>query len=302
LPDKRFLLPDDPIIGDAWKEISADVSFRGQSVRAGDIPLSNVVIDFLLEDGRGLFKPVGFGVGKGSVDLILDLDAGTQPPSGTLQVEVQNVNLNDALQQWNLADESIGIVGGRGKLWVEGTSIAELLASVDGGMVLLMTGGRLEALLVELAGLDASQAFLSWIRGRDAIPIDCAYADLQARNGIIELDTFLVDTIDTTFTIGGQVDMNTERLDISLIAHPNDPSLLVGRSPLHLGGTFNKIDSGVHSQRLAIRSGTSVALGAIAGPIAALLPLVDAGTGIGRDYCQGLIKRSREAIDKADIE
>ena len=301
-PDDRFLLPDDPIISDAWQAVSADVSFRGQSVRAGDVPLSNVVIDFLLEEGRGQFEPVGFGVGEGSVDLILDLDAGTQPPSGTLQVEVQGVDLNDALRHWELGDESVGIIGGRGKLWVEGASIAELLASSDGGVVLLMTGGRLEALLVELAGLDAGQTFLSWVRDRDAIPIDCAYADLQARNGVTELDTFLVDTNDTTFTIGGQVDLNTERLDISIIPHPKDPSLLVGRSPLHMGGTFDDIDTAVHGERLAIRTGASATLAAVAGPIAALLPLVDVGTGIDRDYCQGLISRSREAIDEGNIE
>ncbi|MDZ7852084.1 MAG: AsmA family protein [Halomonas sp.] len=301
-PDDRFILPDDPIIGDAWHAVSAEVSFRGQSVRAGNFPLSNVVIDFRLEDGRGQFDPVGFGIGEGSVDLILDLDAGTRPPSGTMQVEVQGVDLKDALRHLNLADESVGTIGGRGKLWVEGASIDELLASADGGVVLLMTGGRMEALLVEMAGLDAGQTFLSWLRGREAIPIDCAYADLQVRDGITELDTFLVDTDDTTFTIGGQVDLNTERLDISIIPHPKDPSLFVGRSPLHLGGTFDNIDTGVHGQSIALRSGASVALGALAGPIAALLPLVGVGTGIGTDYCQGLISRSREAIDEGDIE
>ncbi len=300
--DERFILPDTPIIGDAWHGMSAEVSYRGQSVRAGDIPLSNVVIDFRLEEGRGRFDPVGFGVGEGSVDLVLDLDAGTQPPSGTLQVEVQGVDLNEALRNWELADESVGIIGGRGKLWMEGASVAELLASADGGVVLLMTGGRLEALLVEIAGLDAGQAFLSWLRGRGPIPVDCAYADLQARNGVTQLDTFVVDTDDTTFTVGGQVDLNTERLDVSIIAHPKDPSVFVGRSPLHLGGTFDNIETGVHRERLVMRAGASAVLGAVAGPITALLPLVDVGTGPNMAYCQGLIRRSREAIEEGGAE
>lgn len=296
--DERFILPDAPIIGDAWHGVSAEVSFRGQSVRAGDIPLSNVVIEFRLEEGRGRFDPVGFGVGEGRVDLVIDLDTGTQPPSGTLQVEVQGVDLNDALRNWELADGSVGILGGRGKLWIEGASVAELLASADGGMVLLMTGGRLEALLVEMAGLDAGETFVSWLRGRGPIPIDCAYADLQARDGVTQLDTFVVDTNDTTFTVGGQVDLNTERVDVSIIAHPKDPSVFVGRSPLHLGGTFSNIDIGVHPEGLVMRVGASAVLGAVAGPITALLPLVDVGTGPNMAYCQGLIRRSREAIEE----
>ena len=298
----RFVLPDTEIITDAWQGISADVSYQGDSVRAGDVPLSNVEIDFVLEDGRGQFDPVSFGFGEGSVDLTLDLDSTTNPPSGTMQVEVQRVDLDDALRNWDLADDSVGIIGGRGKLWVEGSSIAALLASADGGVVLLMTGGRLDALLVEIAGLDAGQTFLSWARGRDPIPIDCAYADLQVRDGITQLDTFLVDTGDTTFTAGGQVDLNTERLDVSIIAHPHDPSLFVGRSPLHLGGTFANIETGVHREELIMRAGASAALGALAGPLTALLPLVDVGAGPDMEHCQGLISRSREAIQEGDAE
>ncbi|WP_346795838.1 AsmA family protein [Halomonas kashgarensis] len=300
--DDRFVLPDTQIITDAWQGVSADISYRGQSVRAGDMPLSNVVLDFVLEDGRGQFEPVGFGIGDGYVDLILDVDSTAQPPSGTMQVEVQGVDLNDALRNWGLADESVGIIGGRGKLWVEGASLAELLASADGGVVLLMTGGRLDALLVEVAGLDAGQTFLSWVRDRDPIPIDCGYADLQMRDGVTQLDTFVMDTDDTTFTLGGQVDLNTERLDISIIAHPKDPSVFVGRSPLHLGGTFNDIETAVHREDLVMRAGASAALAVLAGPLTALLPLVDVGTGPDMAYCQGLINYSREAIEEGDIQ
>ncbi|MFB9868803.1 AsmA family protein [Vreelandella sulfidaeris] len=300
--DDRFILPDTDIVTDAWLGLSADVSYRGESVSAGEVPLKDVFIDFTLDDGRGRFTPLSFGVGEGNVNLTLDLDASTQPPSGTMQVEVQGVDLDDALRNWELGDDSIGVIGGRGKLWIEGSSIAELLASADGGVVMLMNGGRLEALLVEIAGLDAGQTFLSWVRDRNAIPIDCAYADLQARDGVTQLDTFVVDTGDTTFTAGGQVDLNSERLDISIIAHPKDPSVFVGRSPLHLAGTFDNIELGVHRETLIMRAGASVAFGALAGPITALLPLVDVGTGPDVEYCDGLIRRSRDALQEGDIQ
>ncbi|GEN26451.1 hypothetical protein HVA01_00970 [Halovibrio variabilis] len=294
----RFVLPDTAIITDAWQQVSAEVSYRGESVSAGLIPLTNVTIDFDLEEGRGRFEPVGFGVGEGNVDLTLDLDASTQPPNGTIQVEVQGVDLNDALRHWAIADESVGTFGGRGKLWIEGASVAELLASADGGVVMLMAGGQLDALLVEIAGLDAGQTFLSWLRDRDPIPIDCSYADLQVRDGVTQLDTAVMDTTDTTFTLGGQVDLNTERLDISIIAHPKDPSVFIGRSPLHLGGTFDNIETGVHREELIRRAGASAGLAALAGPLTALLPLIDVGIGADVDYCQGLISRSRDAIQE----
>ena len=298
----RFILPDTAIITQAWQGVAADISYRGESVRAGKVPLSNVVIDFALQDGQGRFEPLSFGVGAGSVDLNLELNTVTTPPSGTLQVEVQGLDLDDVLRHWALADDSSGTIGGRGKLWIEGASIAEMLNSADGGVVLVMTGGRLDALLVEMAGLDAGQTLASWLRDRNPIPIDCAYADLQARDGLTHLDTFVVDTRDTTFTAGGQVNLNNEYLDISIIAHPKDPSALVGRSPLHLGGTFNHIETSVHREGLLMRAGASAALAALAGPLSALLPLLEVGVGPEMEYCQGLISRSREAIQEGEME
>ncbi|SEL63167.1 AsmA family protein [Halomonas daqiaonensis] len=294
--EDRFVLPDTPFIGEGWHAVTADVRYRGESVQAGNVPLSQVVIDFRLEEGRGRFQPVRFGVGEGSVDLTLDLDAGTVPPGGSMQVEMRRVDLNDVLRHWNLANESAGIVGGRGKFWIEGRSIAQLLASADGGLLMLMTGGRLDAMLVELAGLDAGQAFFSWLRGREPIPIECVYGDLQARNGVTKLDTFVIDTLDTTFTAGGEVNLNTERLDISIFAHPKDASVFTGRAPFHLGGTFDDIEAGVHGGGLGMRAGASAVLGALGGPIAALLPLLEMGVGPDMAYCDGLVSRSREAI------
>ena len=294
--DEGPVLPDEPLLSDNWQRISADVRYRGESVRAADIPLSNVVIDFVLEEGRAVFDPVRFGVGDGRVDFTLDLDTKPQPAQGTLQLEVVAVNLNKALDNWELAQGSVGTVAGQGKFWVTGSSVADLLASADGGLVLLMTGGKLNALLVELAGLDASQAFLSWLSGRDPLTIDCAYGDLQARNGRVRLDTLAVDTADTTFTGTGTINLNNEQLDVTIEAHPKDASVLSGRTPLHLGGSFGDINPGLNEGNLALRAGGSLALATLASPIAALLPLLDLGAGDEVPYCDGLIQLSREAI------
>lgn len=295
--DRRFVLPAEPFIGDAWREVRADVRYRASAVRAGDVPLSDLLIEFRLTDGVARFAPVGFGVGEGSVDFTLNLDASRQPPEGTLSVEMRAVDLREALQDWDLADESVGIVAAQGKFWVTGESVADLLGSADGGLILLMSEGRLEALLVELAGLDASQAFLSWLRGRPAIPINCAYADLKARDGLVRLDTFVVDTTDTIFTAGGEVDFDDERLDISVLAHPQDASALIARTPFHFGGTFADIQTGVHGGEAALRIGASAGLAAVAGPLAALVPLLEAGVDDRTGYCQGLVQRTSDAIE-----
>ncbi len=292
----RYMLPDQPLITPAWQDLSADISYRGKSVRTADIPLSDVIIDFRLADGRAWFEPVGFGVGDGQVDFNLDIDSRPTPPEGTLQLEIQAVKLSNALRSWELANDSVGTVAGQGKFWVTGTSIADLLSSADGGVVMLMTRGKLDALMVELAGLDAAESFLAWLGDRDPIPIDCAYADLQSRDGVVRIDTLAVDTVDTTFTGTGTVNFNNERLDLTIVAHPKDVSPLSASSPLHLGGTFNDPEPGLQTGNIAMQVASSVALAAMATPVAALLPLLDLGTGNELPYCDGLIGRTMEAI------
>jgi len=265
-------------------------------VQAANVPLSEVVIDFELTDGHARFEPVRFGMGDGRVDFNLVIDSRLTPPEGTLQMEIQAVDLSKALRNWELADDSVGIVGGQGKLWVMGTSIAELFGSAEGGLVLLMTQGKLDALLVELAGLDAAESFLAWLGGRDPIPIDCAYVDMLARDGVAKIDTLAVDTVDTSFTGTGSVNLGNERLDLTIVAHPKDVSLLSASSPIHLGGTFNSPEIGVQESDLALQAASMAALAAVATPIAALLPLLDLGTGNEIPYCDGLVNRSLEAI------
>lgn len=296
----RQVLPDQTILSDAWRKLDADVRYRGESVRAANIPLNDLVIDFVLNDGQAAFDPVHFGVGGGRVDFNLDLNVRPDRPEGSLQLEVQAVDLDKALSEWPIAEGSVGTIGGQGKFWVTGSSLAELVVSADGGLLLLMSQGKLNALLVELAGLDAYQSFTSWLGGREPIPIDCAYMDLQTRDGVVDLDTLAIDTADTTFTGAGTVNMNNERLDITIQAHPKDASLLSGRTPLHLGGTFGNMDPGVVEGDLALRAGGSVALAALATPVVALLPLLELGTGNDVPYCDGLASRSLEAINDTE--
>lgn len=297
---RQFILPSEPVVTSAWQDISVDIRYQGESVRAADIPLSDVLIEFSLADGHGHFNPVRFGVGDGRVDFNLDLDSRPEVPEGTLQLEVRSVNLQKALSEWSMAEDSVGTVGGQGKFWLKGASVAELLGSADGGMVILMRDGKLDALLVELAGLDVAQAFSSWVSNRDAIPIGCSYLDLQSRDGVATIDTLAIDTEDTRFSGTGTVNMNTETVDVTVHAYPKDFSVLSVNAPLHLRGTFADLEPDLPAGDIGLQVVASAALAAVAAPVAALIPLLDLGSGEGSPYCNGLASRTLEAIGDAE--
>ena len=293
LPETRFAF-------ERLRGAAARLHYRAEEVEAGGLPLDRLEIEMHLEDGQMAFEPLDFGVGDGRVRSRLELDARGATLEGVLETEVRGVNLRRALRSLPLADESQGRVGGQGKLWLRGRSTAELLASADGGFNLLMTGGRLDAGLVERAGLDLGETVLAELFDRSAVPIDCAYVDLQFRAGRMQLAEAVIDSTDTLFELEGSVDFTAEHLDIVIHPYPKDVSLPTARTPLHLQGPFGDPRITIESGDLVARTLASVGLGALTGPVGALLPLLETGTGGESVYCEGLVGQLDQAQRDGD--
>lgn len=284
------VLPDRDIDLRQVNAVDADVRWRAQRVLAPNLPFDDISLTFRLRNGRLIFDPLEFGVGGGTVRADVVLDARDKPVEGQIEAEIASVDLGEVLAPVEIADESVGRIAGRTKLWVKGNSVAEMLASADGGLLLLMDGGRLDSLLVELAGLDAGEALLILVGGRQPVPVNCAFLDIHARNGVFTLDTGVIDSTDTRFLLLGSVDMRGERLDLTIHPHPKDVSVLAARSPLHIEGRLKQPDLDPDASALLGRGAAAAVLAAIAGPLAGLLPLLETGPGESGGTCSALSK------------
>jgi uncharacterized protein involved in outer membrane biogenesis len=289
------VLPSTPINLERLQAATARVSYYGHKVIAKGLPLDDLVIKYRLQEEKIAFAPVEFGIGSGAVALELMFDIGQHPMEGTLEANVKQLSLQRLLRNIEIAEETAGVVGGRAKFWIRGNSVAELLGSADGGMMMLMTGGKLDALLVEVAGLDLGEALLAWLNDSLSVPIDCAYADLQSRSGVLEVKTFLLDTEDTLFLADGTINLDRERLNLVLRSYPKDIGGPAAPSPLYIGGSFKDPNLKLDTESLVARGAAAVALSVLAAPIAALLPLLDSEEGEDSPYCSGLVERIRKA-------
>ena len=81
----------------------------------------------------------------------------------------------------NVARELIGAY-----LKGTGRSTAELLGSSDGGAVVVMSGGKLSNLLLEIVGIDIAEA-LGFVIGEDKpVAVRCAVADFKVTDGVLK--------------------------------------------------------------------------------------------------------------------
>jgi uncharacterized protein involved in outer membrane biogenesis len=285
--DRGLLLPDEPFRFDLLTNFNADVEYRAETVRSERYPLDNLLIDFMLQDGRVTLEPVRFGVAGGRVVTNIMLAAGESPAKATIDVQADTVNLGRIVKKIELPEDKVGTgtIGGKAEFQATGNSLAKMLASLNGDASLVMAGGQLDSLLVELGGLDAGEAILQWIGKSRMIPVRCAYVDINARSGVLSMQQAVVDTTDTKFVLDGKVNLATETLDLALMARPKDFSIFAARAPLILEGTFRDINAHPSWGSLLTRGAVGVALGTIIAPPAAILAFIEPGLGQS-DSCE----------------
>jgi len=166
-----------------------------------------------------------------------------------------------------------------------GTSTAEILSTLGGQAHVGLREGTMSHLITEALGLDVAQALGVAIRGDRPLPLRCARFDFATRDGVMHIQRGVFDNPDSTIRVAGRIDLRDETLALAARARPKDVSPLSLRAPVLIGGTLGRPQVGIEGKQLTGRVLGAVALGAVAGPLAAVIPLLDTGTEPEKDPC-----------------
>jgi len=279
------VLPSTPYDLAKLRAMDADVRLRAQRINAPKLPIDDMDAHLLLEAGLARLEPLNFGVAGGDIRSTIRMDARRDTIATRLKAEVRRIELSQLFPDVELTKDAAGRLAGSFNLAGTGNSVAAMLASADGDVAVGMGRGEISNLLVELAGIDIYEA-LKFMIGKDRkVAVRCAFADFGVKRGVMDSRALAFDTSDTIIVGKGQVDLGEETLDLELRPRPKDRSILVLRSPLHVGGTFADPSFRPDFARLGLRGAVALALGSIAPP-AALLATLELGPGEDSD-CGG---------------
>ncbi len=108
-----------------------------------------------------------------------------------------------------------GTFGARAKLKAHGKSVAELAASANGELALIMDGGQINALIVEGLGLDLGEVLVVLLANEDKkqpvmVPVDCFVGQFAVNEGVMNTQALVLKTPDSTITGSGQIDLGNE--------------------------------------------------------------------------------------------
>jgi uncharacterized protein involved in outer membrane biogenesis len=280
LPDKTYDLQ-------ALRRLDAEVDFRATRFTATQLPLEGMAMHISLAGGALAVRPFGFSIAGGKVSGAMRVDARRDVMRASADLTVRSVDVGRAFPALKPPRGATGKLTGRARLEASGNSVAALLGTLDGDVAMISAGGTASALTLVLSDLDLARAASLLVRGDESAAVHCVVGDFGAKQGVLALRTLVADTEVEKIEGRGQVDFRTERYDLQLAAHSKQPTLAL-QGPINVKGTFARPEVLPAVAPVAARLGAAVALGVVATPIAALIPLIDPGLAEDSD-CAALI-------------
>lgn len=269
------ILPHDKFDSKSWSVMDADVRFSGKRIEHGSsLPLSDLSTHLKLKNGDLRLDPLRFGMAGGTINSTIHLEGDKTPLQGRADLHARGLKLRQLFPDVQAMQSALGQLNGDATLSGRGNSVADLLATSNGELKLLMNDGLISRSLMEIVGLNVGNYVVGKLFGDDEVKINCAAANLQVKNGLASSRLFVFDTENAVINITGTTNFANERLDLSIDPESKGIRIITLRSPLYVRGTFKNPDAGVKAGPLIARGAAAVALGAVVAPAAALLALI----------------------------
>ena len=286
------VLPDKEIQLGRLNAMDADVAFKANHIEIPVLPFDRLEAKLTLDNGTLRLQPAVIRIGKGMLRTNLSLYGSETPVRVDIDTQIQRVNIKEFLRGSTFIQETGGTLGGRAKLRATGTSVAQILGTATGEVFIVMAGGRISHLLIELAGLDIAESLNVAVEGDQPIPVRCIVGDLPAKQGVFDVRTLVFDTTDTIIYGSGQINTREETADVTLTPVPKDFSPLTVRTPIRIQGTFAEPSIFPDPAGLGVDTTIKNIINTVLTPIIGLFPPIDEGVGQDSD-CGALIQQAK---------
>jgi uncharacterized protein involved in outer membrane biogenesis len=229
-------IPDTPIRLDKLRAMDVDLDFEGKSIKSSGPALDHIKVKLTLKDGKATMHPIELGILQGRVAGDLVLDGSRKVPSMQGDLRMQKLQLKSLLSSLDIDDRSVGTFRGAAKFKTDGGSLHQLASNMNGTGNLVMEGGRITNIVLELMALDLQEAIGQWIGGSPPVTIGCFLAPFTVKDGRMIADPWIFDTTDTLAIIRGYIDFKTEHTKMTLHPEPKDFSFFNLRTSITVEG------------------------------------------------------------------
>lgn len=287
--DPNHILPAGSFDGSRLQKIDAEASLVAlKLVVPKALPLESLRASLSLHDAILKLTQLDFGFAGGTIASQAVLDAREPTIKSDVKIDLRRVRLDRLLPESPTIAQGAGYVGATLQLKGTGNSIADAAAKADGRIAATIANGRVSNLVDAASGLQGGRVLQLLVGGDRLITVNCGGMVFDVKGGRGTSTLFVVDTEQTQILGTGGFDLEHERFDITVAPKPKSPGVLSLRTPVRVHGTFKQPDFEIVKGPLLARVAGALAL-AGAGPLAALVPLIE--TGPGEETNCGAVRR-----------
>jgi uncharacterized protein involved in outer membrane biogenesis len=276
---KKTLLPDTQINLPRLRAADIHLTYRGDHIENRYTPFDNIDARLDVVDGRITLHPLDLAVGSGRVASTIDLTPGPRDViTARADIKFQHIDLSRVLQATHTF-KGQGIIGGEARIDTDGNSLASMMGQGNGeAKLILLGGGNLSALLVDIAGLEFGNALLSSLGVPNRADIQCFVTDMPLNHGVASTKALLLDTTEGRITGRGDINFRDQSIDYSLTTRSKHFSIGSLPGPVNITGPLGDPSIRPGTETVA-RAGAAVGLGVLLTPLGALLPTIQFGVG-----------------------
>ncbi len=277
--DTDRLFPDAHLQVNRVQGMDAEVSFAANAVTAGTVPFTRVAFNLTLKDGILRVHPARLDMPQGRLSAEMAIDTHLKPPRVQLDVRAADVELEQVKGKSPSATPPLGgIFQARALIDGRGDSVRSLMADANGTATGVIPHGDIRAAFAELTGVDVAEGIgLLFKKPGDRATIRCGLVQFEIQDGTAHADSLLMDTQNVLITGTGQIELGSEKLDISIQGKPKKFRLVRIKAPIEIKGHLLKPTFALEGGHLVKQGAIAATLGAVITPLAAILAFVDPG-------------------------
>jgi len=287
------LIPDVPLKLERLRTTDLDVTLKAIKIVAPNLPFKGMEIRFNLKDGLLNLDPFKVVLADGTINGKIEIDANKDIPPMKMNLGLQRLSLGQFFTNTRFAKTTEGFFGGKINLSGTGASLADVLATSNGEVAIIMSGGKISLLLIEASDLDIAQALPLFLGKDKSTKIRCGVTDFDVKDGILTSKVVVLDTNDSLLTGNVKVNLKNELISARLDAKPKDTSLLSAQIPITLSGPFKSPSVGLDKGKTAKKGATALILSSVLSPLAAIIPFIEIGDAENAD-CRALISNAKK--------
>jgi len=285
------LFSDKPILHEKLLDYEIDLAVNAKKIKFDKSDLNDVQLVVKLKDGLLTADPITGAGGAGKINGVVRIDGRSEVPELKVDlniVEVPMPNLGGKL------DFDADLVG-------KGKSVAELMGSLNGNMLVVMRDGKIEGELVKKFG----SGLLSFAKEKGYTELECGILRVTVKDGIANFDKRLAAQLtEVTWRGGGEVNLKTEHIGIGIAPKPRKgiPISISGElsSLIYVGGTLKHPRMQLNPKDVAVKYAKYSAYVA-SGGLTYLAEVIKDKIDANRDVCKLILDGTVfEEMDKED--